>query len=116
LLESAYEALLAARLERMGYTVARRQPVDIEFDGIRLPGAFRMDLLVDERFIVQIKSIERLAPIHAKQLLTYLKLTKQPVGLLINFGGAMLKEGVKRLANNHNSALSVPLREQKTGE
>ena len=77
----------------MGYPVARQRPVDIEFEGLRFERAFRIDLLVDERLLVEIKSVERLNAVHAKQLLTYLRLTKQPVGLLINFGGATLKEG-----------------------
>ncbi len=112
LLESVYEAVLAARLEQMGYSVARQRPVDIEFEGTRIEGAFRIDVLVDERLIIEIKSVERLLPVHAKQLLTYLRLTKQPVGLLINFGGETLKEGVRRLVNNHQpSASSAPLRE-----
>ncbi len=112
LLESVYEAVLAARLEQMGYSVARQRPVDIEFEGARIEGAFRIDVLVDERLIIEIKSVERLLAVHAKQLLTYLRLTKQPVGLLINFGGETLKEGVRRLVNNHQpSASSAPLRE-----
>lgn len=113
LLESVYEALLAGRLEAMGYKVARQAPIEIEFDGIRFENAFRIDLLVDGRLIVEVKSIDRLSPVHAKQLLTYLRLSKQPVGLLINFGGETLKEGLRRLVNNHQpSASSAPLREQ----
>ncbi len=112
LLESVYEAVLAARLGSMGYPVERQRGIDIEFEGLRLEGAFRIDLLVDRRLIVEIKSVEKLLPVHAKQVLTYLRLTKQPVGLLINFGGETLKEGVRRLVNNHNpSAPSAPLRE-----
>ena len=113
LLESVYEAVLAGRLVAMGYTVARQRPIDIEFEGLRFEAAFRIDLLVDDRLVVEIKSVERLLPVHAKQLLTYLRLTKQPVGLLINFGGDTLKEGVRRLVNNYRpSASSAPLREQ----
>lgn len=113
LLESVYETILAGRLSDMGYSTARQVPVGIEFDGVQFENAFRIDLLVDDRLIVEIKSIERLAPVHAKQLLTYLRLTKQPVGLLINFGGETLKEGLRRLVNNHHSsAISAPLREQ----
>ncbi|TXC70355.1 GxxExxY protein [Sphingomonas ginsenosidivorax] len=113
LLESVYEAVLAGRLETMGYVVARQRPIDISFEGLRFDAAFRIDLLVDERLIVEIKSVERLLPVHAKQLLTYLRLTKQPVGLLINFGGDTLKEGVRRLVNNYKpSASFAPLREQ----
>ncbi|WP_322963573.1 GxxExxY protein [Sphingomonas fuzhouensis] len=114
LLESVYEIVLAARLAAMGYSVARQRSIDIEFEGVRIEGAFKIDLLVDERLVVEIKSVERLAPVHAKQLLTYLRLTGQPVGLLINFGGETLREGIRRLVNNHTpSASSAPLREQK---
>ncbi len=114
LLESAYETLLAARLAAAGYDVLRQYAVSVEFDGVRIENAFRVDLLVDRRLVVEIKSIDRLAPVHGKQLLTYLRLLKQPVGLLINFGGATLKEGVKRVVNSYTpSALSAPLREQK---
>ena len=114
LLESVYELVLAARLAAMGYSVARQRSIDIEFEGVRVDGAFKIDLMVDERLIVEIKSVERLAPVHAKQLLTYLRLTGQPVGLLINFGGETLREGIRRLVNNHSpSASSAPLREQK---
>ncbi|MES3109247.1 GxxExxY protein [Sphingomonas aurantiaca] len=113
LLESVYEAVLAGRLVAMGYSVARQRAIDIEFEGLRFEAAFRIDLLVDDRLVVEIKSVERLLPVHAKQLLTYLRLTKQPVGLLINFGGDTLKEGVRRLVNNYRpSASSAPLREQ----
>ena len=113
LLESVYEAVLAGRLLAMGYSVARQRAIDIEFEGLRFEAAFRLDLLVDDRLVVEIKSVERLLPVHAKQLLTYLRLTKQPVGLLINFGGDTLKEGVRRLVNNYRpSASSAPLREQ----
>ena len=86
LLESVYEAL-AAKLAELGYLVARQQPIDIEFEGLRLEAAFRIDLLVEGRLLVEIKSVEQLIPVHGKQLLTYLRLTKQPVGLLINLAG-----------------------------
>ncbi len=113
LLESIYEMLLAARLQTMGYSVKRQVAIPVEFDGIQFDNAFKIDLLVDNRLIVEVKSVERLLPVHAKQLLTYLRLAKQPVGLLINFGGETLKEGVRRLVNNHApSASSAPLREQ----
>ncbi len=101
LLESVYETILAAKLARMGYVVDRQKPIDIEYDGLQFAAAFRIDLLVEGRLLVEIKSIERLTAVHAKQLLTYLRLTKQPVGLLINFGGATLREGFRRLVNNH---------------
>ena len=101
LLESVYETVLAAKLEEVGYQVARQRPIDIEFEGFRFEGAFRADIIINNQLIVEIKSLEKLNPVHAKQLLTYLRLTKQPVGLLINFGGVTLKEGIKRLVNNY---------------
>ena len=102
LLESVYETVLAACLERRGHKVARQVPVDIEYDGMRFPGAFKIDLLVDDRLIVEIKSVENFGRTHAKQLLTYLRLTRQPVGLLLNFSGETMKEGIRRLVNEHN--------------
>lgn len=110
LLESVYEMVLAGKLSAMGYVVARQRPVDIEFDGMRFDAAFRIDLLVEERLLVEIKSVERINAAHAKQLLTYLRLTRQPVGLLINFGGATLKEGVRRLVNDYQPSASPRLR------
>lgn len=109
LLESVYETVLAAKLSHMGYLVLRQQPVDIEFEGLRFESAFRIDLLVEGRLLIEIKSVERLNAAHAKQLLTYLRLTRQPVGLLINFGGATLKEGLRRLVNNYNPSASQRL-------
>ncbi|OSZ66305.1 Fe3+ hydroxamate ABC transporter substrate-binding protein [Sphingomonas sp. IBVSS2] len=106
LLESVYETILAAKLSGLGYNVARQRAIDIEFEGLRFDAAFRIDLLVDDLLLIEIKSVERLNPAHAKQLLTYLRLTKQPLGLLINFGGATLMEGVRRLANNYNPVAS----------
>ena len=112
LLESVYEAVLANRLRLMGYKVATQRPIDINFEGVEISGAFKIDLIVEGRLIVEIKSVEQLAKVHAKQLLTYLRLTGQPVGLLINFGGETLKGNVRRLVNNYTpSAPSAPLRE-----
>jgi len=102
LLESVYEALLGGRLQALGYQVDRQKLISIEFEGVYFEAAFRADLLVDDRLLVEVKSVERLMPVHSKQLLTYLRLIKQPVGLLINFGGETLKEGVKRVVNDYN--------------
>jgi len=110
LLETVYEQVLAAKLMEMGYAVSRQVPVDIEFEGLRFEAAFRIDLLVDSRLLVEVKSVDQLHAAHAKQLLTYLRLTKQPVGLLINFGGATLKEGVRRLVNDYHPSASPRLR------
>lgn len=101
LLESVYEMILAGKLAQRGIAVARQVPVAIEYDGLNFDAAFRIDLLIGERLLVEIKSVERLNGAHAKQLLTYLRLTKQPLGLLINFGGETLKEGLRRIANNY---------------
>jgi GxxExxY protein len=110
LLESVYETVLAGHMSRLGYRVARQRPIDIEFEGMRFEAAFRIDLLIDERLLVEIKSVEQLNAAHAKQLLTYLRLMNQPVGLLINFGGAVLKENLRRLVNGYDRAASQRLR------
>ncbi len=101
LLESVYEQLLANRLRLQGLIVDRQLPVGAKIDGLDFPDAFRIDLLVEGNLLVEIKSIEKLAPIHAKQTLTYLRLMQLPLGLLINFGGITLKEGIKRVVNNY---------------
>ena len=108
LLESVYEALMAASLHRAGLAAERQKPIQIEFDGMSLGEGFRADIIVEGRLIIEIKSVDRLAPVHGRQLLTYPRLTRQPLGLLMNFGGETFKEGVKRVANNHTSF--APLR------
>ena len=110
LLESVYETVLAGKLQGLGYLVDRQQPIDIEFEGQRFPAALRVDLLIDDRLIVEIKCVEALNNAHLKQLQTYLRLTKRPVGLLINFAGATLKEGLRRVVNNHIPSASPRLR------
>lgn len=110
LLESVYEAILAGLLRDRGLSAVRQLPVPIEFAGLRLDEGFRADLVVNGRLIVELKSIEQLAPVHAKQLLTYLRLMHLPLGLLINFGAATFKEGVKRIANNHRDFAASRLR------
>jgi len=101
LLESVYEMILAGKLAQRGIEVARQVPVSIDYDGLHFEAAFRIDLLVGGRLLVEIKSVERLNGAHGKQLLTYLRLTKQPLGLLINFGGETLKEGLRRVVNDY---------------
>ena len=116
LLESVYEAVLARALDQRGFQVERQQAIRFEYEGIVVEEGFRADLLVDNRVIVEIKSVERLAPVHSKQLLTYLKLTKTPVGLLINFGAATLREGLHRIVNGLPPSASPRLRvNQSTG-
>jgi GxxExxY protein len=116
LLESVYETVLAAGLERKGYRVERQRPISFDFDGLHFEAAFRIDILVEGRLLVEIKSIDRLNPVHLKQVLTYLRLTKQPLGLLINFGGATLKEGLRRIVNGYTFASSRLSVNQSSGE
>ena len=99
LLESVYEVVLAKQLTDMGFTVERQVAVPIHFQGIAFDEGFRADLIVDKKLIVELKSVERLQPVHSKQLLTYLRLTGCRLGLLINFGENLLKDGFKRVAN-----------------
>ena len=101
LFESVYETILAGRLESRGLRVARQVPVPLSFDGRWFEVAFRVDILVEDRLVIEIKSIERLGKSHAKQLLTYLRLLKQPVGLLLNFSEATMKDGIRRLVNDY---------------
>jgi GxxExxY protein len=101
LLESVYETVLASKLASLGYEVERQRSVSIDFEGLHFDAAFRIDLIIGNRLLVEIKSVERLNAAHAKQLLTYLRLTKQPLGLLINFGGETLKEGLRRIVNGY---------------
>ena len=110
LLESVYEAVLARALERRGLRVERQKVVSFEFDGMRFDEGLRVDLLVNEALVIELKSVETLAPVHHKQLLSYLRLLQQPLGLLINFGAATFKEGVKRIVNNHTAFASSRLR------
>jgi GxxExxY protein len=107
LLESVYEMVLARELERRGLKVQRQKQVAFEFDGMYFDEGFRADLLVEDVVVVELKSVEKLAPVHSKQLLTYLRLLNLPVGLLINFGGATLKEGLHRIVNHYSPSPSA---------
>jgi len=100
LLETVYEIILAKKLSDMGLAVDRQVPVPIRFEGITFDEGFRADLIVAEKVIVELKSVERLQPVHSKQLLTYLRLTDMRLGLLINFGESLLKNGFKRVVND----------------
>ena len=99
LLETVYEVILAKKLTEMGLVVQRQVPVPIRFEGITFDEGFRADLIVEKRVIVELKSVERLQPVHSKQLLTYLRLTDLRLGLLINFGENLIKHGFKRVIN-----------------
>ena len=99
LLESVYEIILAHELAKRGLKVERQVPIPIEYNGLKFQEGFRADVVVEEKIIVELKSVENIQPVHKKQLLTYLRLTDMRLGLLINFGSALLKDGISRVAN-----------------
>ncbi|MFE1746732.1 GxxExxY protein [Coleofasciculus sp. H7-2] len=99
LFESVYEAVLAYELERRGLRVVRQQPIPVIYESVKLEEGFRADLIVENKVIIELKSLEKLAPVHKKQLLTYLRLTNKRLGLLINFGEVLIKDGITRLVN-----------------
>ena len=114
LLESVYETILAKELQKRGFEVERQKSISFEYEGSLFDEGFRIDLLVERMVIVELKSVEKLAPIHSKQLLTYLRLMHKPVGLLINFGAPTIKEGLKRVVNNLLPSASPRLRVNQT--
>jgi GxxExxY protein len=97
LFESVYEEMMWYKLNQIGLFVERQKEIPVYLEGIKMGIGFRADLIIEQQVIVEIKSIETLMPVHAKQLLTYLKLTKIDTGLLINFNEELLKQGIKRL-------------------
>ena len=99
LLETVYRVVLAHELKKRGLQVAREVPVRIEYDGITFEEGFRADLIVEEKLIVEVKTVEKLHPAHKKQLLTYLRLTDMRLGLLINFAEALIRDGITRVVN-----------------
>jgi GxxExxY protein len=101
LFENVYEVVLAGRLEARGLKVERQVAVPLIFDGHLFDAAFRIDILVESRLVLEIKAAEQLTKAHAKQLLTYLRILKQPVGLLLNFSQSTMKEGIRRMVNDH---------------
>ena len=98
LLESAYEECLCYELSKGGLTFERQKPLPVVYKEVLLDCGYRMDLVVANCVVVELKSVEHLAPIHEAQLLTYLKIAKLPLGLLINFNVPVLKQGIKRIA------------------
>ena len=102
LLESVYERVRADRLQQHGVKVDRQQPVQVNIYGMRYEDAFRYDLLLNEMLLVEVKSIEKLAPIHSKQVLTYIRLMNLPFGLLINFGSEVFRLGMRRIVNDRH--------------
>jgi GxxExxY protein len=99
LLESVYEAVLGYELKKRGVCFTRQQPIPLVYDDLKLADAFRADLIVEDKMIIEIKSVEQINPVYQKQLLTYLKLADKRLGLLINFGEKLIKNGIKRVVN-----------------
>ena len=99
LLESVYDTVLAYELGRRGLRTVRQQPIPVVYEDVRIDTGFRVDLVVEDNVIVEIKSVELIAPVHKKQLLTYLRLADKRLGLLINFQVALIKDGITRIVN-----------------
>ncbi|RME74195.1 MAG: GxxExxY protein [Chloroflexi bacterium] len=101
LLESVYEVLLVHLLKQRGLKVERQVPISIEFDGIRFDEGFRADIIVENKVIIELKSVEKVSKAHKKQVLTYLKLSGMKLGYLLNFGEAVMKNGIHRIINGY---------------
>ena len=99
LLESVYEVLMCYEFEKRGLRFSRQQMLPLVYDGVLIEEAFRADVIVEDKVIIEIKSVEQLAKVHYKQLLTYLRVADKKLGLLINFGDRLIKDGIKRIAN-----------------
>jgi len=115
LLETVYEIVLARALEKRGWNVERQKSVSFMYDDMVFDDGFRIDLLVERQVVVELKSVEKLAPVHSKQVLTYLRLMDLRVGLLINFGSALLKDGLHRIVNQLPPSASPRLRVNSDG-
>ena len=99
LLESVYEAILAKEIEKRGLAVERQKPIPIQFDGMKFEEGFRADIIVENKVIIELKSVEIVNPAHKKQIQTYLRLTGLKLGYLLNFGEAYMKDGITRAVN-----------------
>jgi len=106
MLESAYEACLVFEIKRLGMKVEEQKPLAVVYKEVKLDCGYRLDLVVEDEIIVEIKAIEKLLPIHDAQLLSYLRLTRKKVGLLMNFHVPVLKDGLKRIVNDFPDSAS----------
>ncbi len=100
LFESVYEATMAHELQRYGCTIVRQRGIPVVYEDVKLDLGFRADIIVNRKVIIEVKSIEAIGPVHAKQLRTYLRLTDLKLGLLINFNVNLIKDGIRRVVNN----------------
>jgi GxxExxY protein len=101
LLESAYEACVCAELCQRGLKFEQQRPLAVDYKGVRLDCGYRLDLVVEESILLELKAVERLLPIHEAQVITYLRLSRLPVGLLVNFNATVLRNALRRLTPNH---------------
>jgi GxxExxY protein len=108
LLESAYEECLCYEIAQNGLFLSRQVPLPVIYKGIKLDCGYRIDILVNDLVIIELKTVEKLLPIHEAQLLTYLKLYRRPLGLLMNFNVPVLKDGIKRLVNQFQETSASP--------
>jgi len=99
LLESVYQAILVHELRKRGLSVADEVPVPVVWDEVKLDIGFRADMIVEQKLLLELKSVEQVARVHKKQVLTYLRLTNCRLGLLINFGASLIKDGISRVVN-----------------
>jgi GxxExxY protein len=99
LLESVYEVIFAHELETRGLQVQRQMPISIRYRGIQFNEGFRIDLLVEDKVIIELKSVESMNRVYSKQVLTYLRLSNRRLGFLINFGASLMKDGIERIVN-----------------
>src|SRR5713226_4539431 len=106
LLESVYETIMAYELQKRGLSVRRQQAIPVVYEEVRMDLGFRADLIVEGKVVVEIKSVEAIAPVHKKQLLTYLRLTDKRLGLLINFNVELIKSGISRVVNGLSEEFS----------
>lgn len=100
LLEAVYEEILCHELKKTGLSVVRQKIIPVIWDGLKMDIGFRADLIVEDLVIIEIKSVEKISPVHPKQLLTYLKISDMKLGLLINFNERLIKNGITRIVNN----------------
>lgn len=110
LLETAYEKVLAHKMSVRGLSIKTQVLMPIEIDGLLVDQGFRADILVEDKLLIEVKSVERLAPVHSRQVLTYLRFMDLPLGLLMNFSGMTFREGLKRVANNHQDSTGSKLK------
>jgi GxxExxY protein len=108
LLESVYEAVLAFELGRRGILIERQVPVPLIWNGMLVEHSFRADIIVEKKLILELKSVEKLIPVHKKQVLTYLRITGLKLGLLLNFGADLMKNGIVRLVNGLDEEVFLP--------